>query len=471
MTAMAGGLRAALTSATMPKFTTIVAGGGASGALLTTRLVRKSPDAHVVVVDPREHLGRGMAYSTSHQEHQLNVPAGRMSAFAEDPEHFVAFLRERFGDRYNAASFVPRPVYGDYLEAIVREARAFAGDRFQYERSTILAATVENSGVRAICEDGRVLHGDVLVLATGNASPAPWFRATADIVSGERFFASAWEDRALTPADPDEGVLLLGTGLTAVDAVIGLRSNGHRGTIWMVSRRGLLPHEHRLFDAPPEANPDATSMHDLLDAFRAVATRPRAWRAALDSLRPRTNVLWQALSVNDQRRFVRHVMPYWNVHRHRMAPEVAKTIADEISSGGLRMLAGRTGTFAQTERGLRVPIRLRGEERTLELEVGRVINCSGPAHDFRQLENPLIGNLLAQGLMHPLQTGIGVDVAPSGALRNGDGVDSTAVFAIGPVRYGTLIETTAMPEIRAQAEELASLLVARHQSTVAGGSQ
>jgi uncharacterized NAD(P)/FAD-binding protein YdhS len=467
----AGGRRAALTSVTMPSFTAIVAGGGASGALLATRLVRKSSEARAIVVDPREHLGRGMAYSTSHHEHLLNVPAGRMSAFAEEPEHFVAFLRERFGDRYGAASFVPRPVYGDYLEAIVRDARAFAGDRFTYERSTILAATVDGSGVRAICEDGRVLQGDVLVLATGNASPAPWFRATADIVSGDRFFDSAWDERALMASDPEEGVLLLGTGLTAVDAVIGLRGNGHRGTIWMVSRRGLLPHEHRLFDAPPDANPDATSMHDLLDAFRAVATRPRAWRAALDSLRPRTNVLWQALSVNDQRRFVRHVMPYWNVHRHRMAPEVAKTIANEISSGGLRMLAGRTGTFTQTDRGLRVPIRLRGNERTLELEVGRVINCSGPAHDFRKVENPLIGNLLAQGLMHPLQTGIGVDVAPSGALRDGNGIDSLAVFAIGPVRYGTLIETTAMPEIRAQAEELASLLVARHQSAVAGNLQ
>jgi uncharacterized NAD(P)/FAD-binding protein YdhS len=135
------------------------------------------------------------------------------------------------------------------------------------------------------------------------------------------------------------------------------------------------------------------------------------------------------------------------------------------------MLAGRTGTFTQTDRALRVPIRVRGENRELELEVGRVINCSGPAHDFRQLENPLIGNLLAQGIMQPLATGIGVDIAPSGALRDRHGVDSSAVFAIGPVRYGTLIETTAMPEIRAQAEELATLLVSRCSSTTAGTLQ
>ena len=458
----AGGPRVALTSATMPKFTTIIAGGGASGVLLATRLLRKSANAHVVIVEPREHLGRGMAYSTSHPEHLLNVPAGRMSAFGEEPEHFINFLQARFGDRYDAMSFVPRTLYGDYLESIARDTMTWAPERLRRERSTILAASLEQSGVRAICEDGSVLAGDVLVVATGNASPAPWVRAHADILSGERFFASAWDERALTPADPDESVLLLGTGLTAIDAVIGLRSNGHRGTIWMVSRRGLLPHEHRLFDTPPEHNPEATSLHDLLGAVRSVASRPRVWRAALDSLRPRTNVLWQALSVNDQRRFVRHVMPYWNAHRHRMAPEVARTVAGEISSGGLRMLAGRTGTFVQTPQGIVVPIRVRGEDRTLEIEVGRVINCSGPAHDFRQLENPLIGNLLEQGIMQPLQTGIGVDVAPNGALRDRVGTDSQRFYAIGPVRYGTLIETTAMPEIRAQAADLAATLASRY---------
>jgi len=452
----------------MAEFTTIIAGGGASGVLLAARLLHKSARAHVIIVEPRERLGRGMAYSSAHPEHLLNVPAGRMSAFAEDPEHFIRFLVERFGDRYGASSFVPRPLYGDYLESIVTEARVFAGERLRIERSMVLAAKVEGSGVLAILEEGRVLAGDVLVVATGNAQPAPWFRAHADILSGERYFASAWDERALIAADPDEDVLLLGTGLTAVDAVVGLRSNGHRGTIWMVSRRGLLPHEHRLFDAPPEHNPEATSFHDLLGAMRAVAGRPRAWRAALDSLRPRTNVLWQALSVNDQRRFVRHVMPYWNAHRHRMAPEVAKIVAGEISCGGLRMLAGRTGSVSQTNRGLVVPVRMRGEDRALELEVGRVINCSGPAHDFRQLDNPLIGNLLTQGMMQPLQLGVGVDIAPNGALRDSAGADSQRIFAIGPVRYGTLIETTAMPEIRAQAQELATTLASRFDSALSG---
>ena len=454
-----GGRRAKSACATMPEFCVVIVGGGASGVLLAARLLQKSRHVRVTVLESRDVLGRGMAYSTSHHEHLLNVPAGRMSAYGEDAEHFVRFLHEHMGDRYGASSFVPRAIYGDYLETIARDARNHAGDRFAHVHANVVAANVDDSGVRVISDDGGVVCGDVLVVATGNARPAPWMHASAEILSSDRFFASAWDDDALRVADPDASVLLLGTGLTAVDAVIGLRANGHRGKIWMVSRRGLLPHEHRLFDAPPDVNPEATSMRDLLGAVRAVDRHPRAWRASLDALRPRTNELWQALSPENKRRFVRHVMPYWNVHRHRMAPEIAAAIAGEIAAGTLQMLAGRTGRFEMIPHGLRVPIALRREERTVELEIARAINCSGPTHDPRVVDNPLVGNLLAQGLMQPSEMGIGIDVAPSGALRSAQGSDSHRAFAIGPVRYGTLIETTAIPEIRAQADDLATLLV------------
>jgi uncharacterized NAD(P)/FAD-binding protein YdhS len=456
---MAGGRHAKSGCATMPEFSVLVVGGGASGVLLAARLVQKSPAVRVTILESRATLGRGMAYSTQHAEHLLNVPAGRMSAYGELPEHFLLFLRERFGQRFEASSFVPRPIYGDYLETIARDARYYAGERWRHVRANVVAARVDASSVCAISDEGDVVSGDVLVVATGNPHPAPWTRASAEILVGDRFFASAWDDGALRCADPEDEILLLGTGLTAVDAVIGLRANGHRGTIWMVSRRGLLPHEHRLLDAPPDVDLDATSMRDLLSAARAVDRRAHSWRASLDALRPRTNALWQALSADDQRRFVRHVMPYWNVHRHRMAPEIAASISSEIAAGTLRMLAGRTGRFEVTRSGLRVSIALRGEERNVELRIGRAINCSGPTHDPRLIDNPLVGNLLTQGVMQTSPLGIGISVAPSGAMRDASGADSQRAFAIGPMRYGTLIETTAIPEIRAQADELATLLI------------
>jgi uncharacterized NAD(P)/FAD-binding protein YdhS len=257
----------------------------------------------------------------------------------------------------------------------------------------------------------------------------------------------------MIPGHTGEDVLLLGTGLTAVDAVLGLRHNGHRGTISMVSRRGLLPHEHRLFDTPPAACPDAQTARDLIG-----------------SVRPSTNDLWKSLTLADQRQFVRHVMPYWNVHRHRMAPEVAKTLAELMARDGLRMLAGRTGDIVETGDGLRIPIRLRGEGETLMLHAGRVINCSGPEHDFRKLANPLIQRLLAQGLMAPYPLNIGVQVAADGALFGADGKPSDRLYTIGPVRFGALIETTAIPEVRVQARDLAQRLLEGVKESATGAA-
>ena len=182
------------------------------------------------------------------------------------------------------------------------------------------------------------------------------------------------------------------------------------------------------------------------------------WRGVIDNVRPRTNALWKALSLAEQRRFVRHALPYWNVHRHRIPPESAKDIAELMASGELRMLAGRTGEIEVNECGLRVPIKLRGSSDVLALDAGRVINCSGPQHDSRKLANPLIQSLLAQGLMVPYPLNVGVQVAENGAFVGADGAPSTRLFSIGPARFGTLIETTAIPEIRVQARELADLL-------------
>jgi uncharacterized NAD(P)/FAD-binding protein YdhS len=202
-------------------------------------------------------------------------------------------------------------------------------------------------------------------------------------------------------------------------------------------------------------------VRDLLGALRTLADDARAvradWRGAFDRVRPRTNALWQALTLAEQRRFVRHAMPYWNVHRHRVAPDAARTLAELIAGDTVRTVAGRTGEIVAGTNGLRVPVRPRGGDEPFVLEAGRVINCSGPEHDFRKLPNPLIAQLLAQGTMTPYPLHIGIQVTPEGALIGADGHPSRRLFALGPVRYGTLIETTAIPEIAVQAQELAAL--------------
>jgi len=441
--------------------TIIVAGGGASGTLLAAALVRRDARVRVLVVEPRARLGDGMAYATGCPLHLLNAPARAMSAFPDEPDHFVRWLGAHAPAHTDPSGFVPRTVYGEYLHAIASEAHAAAGSRLQHVRALVTGASVEANGVQVTCSDGTSLAGDALVVATGNAAPAAWPRLSPELAASPHFFGSAWEPDALVPTDPQETVLLLGSGLTAVDAVLGLRYHGHRGTIVMISRRGLLPHEHRLFDAPPAAYPEAENVRDLLGALRTLADDARAvradWRGAFDRVRPRTNALWQALTLAEQRRFVRHAMPYWNVHRHRVAPDAARTLAELIAGDTVRTVAGRTGEIVAGTNGLRVPVRPRGGDEPFVLEAGRVINCSGPEHDFRKLPNPLIAQLLAQGTMTPYPLHIGIQVTPEGALIGADGHPSRRLFALGPVRYGTLIETTAIPEIAVQAQELAAL--------------
>ncbi len=441
----------------------IIVGGGASGVLTGAALLRSSDRVHVTIVEPRERLGTGTAYATDCPLHLLNVPAGKMSAFFDEPEHFLRWLAVHEPGRYDGHAYVPRSVYGSYLQSVAAHAEEAARDRWSHVRALAVDVAVEGERIRITDANGATHDGDVAVLASGNAAPAAWPNLSADALTSRRYFPSAWATGALTAGASDEAVLLLGTGLTAIDGVLGLHAAGHRGVITMVSRRGLLPHEHRLFDTPPEANPEATTIPELIGAVRS-----RNWRLAVDALRARTNDVWQGLTLSEQRRFVRHLLPYWNVHRHRLAPEAARLIAELIASGRLRMLAGRTEEIVAECGALRVPVRLRGSEERVEISAARIINCSGPEHDVTKLNNPFMRRLLAQGLaaQHPLR--IGLQIAPKGALIDTAGNASERLFAIGPVRFGTLIETTAIPEIRVQAAEFADLITesgARRRST------
>jgi uncharacterized NAD(P)/FAD-binding protein YdhS len=441
-----------------------IAGGGASGVLAAAALLERCESVRVVIVDPAERLGRGLAYSTRCAVHQLNVPAGRISAFPDQPDHFVRWLAANVAEPYGPDSFVPRSIYGDYLGAIADDVRARAPGRFRHVVAVATDASVDAGGVRIACSNGETIVASALVVAAGNPAPAAWPGLSDAVRASGRFFDSAWEDGALVPGKPDEPVVILGTGLTAIDVALGLRDNGHRGPIAMISRRGLLPHEHRAHEKQPANIADATTCRELLASLRRNTrdAEPAAgnWRGIIDDLRPRTNDRWQSLSLAEQRRFVRHGLAYWNVHRHRIPPESAKAIAELMASGVLRVIAARVGTFAVADSGLQVSVRARGAIETTTLAAARVVNCSGPELDVRKSTNPLVRSLLAQGRIVPHALGIGVRVAPCGAFIGADGRPAERVFALGPLRFGTLFETTAMPEVRTQARDLAATLEA-----------
>ncbi len=394
----------------------VIAGGGASGMLVARALLEQSPTAHVRIYEPRA-LGAGSAYSTRCPSHLLNVPAERISAFPDAPDHFMRYLERRNPGVYGDRAFVARSTYGDYLAAIASETLARFAARVTHVRSTL---------------DDIAVDADVVVLATGNESPAP----LPPLARASRVIDDPWNARDLSAIPRNARIAIAGSGLTAIDVLLALRANGHDAPIRFFSRNGRLPHEHR-DDFATIAPIDTAS---LRTALRSLRRSGKHWRAAVDELRPFTNTSWQRLTMRERAQFLRYLAPIWNIHRHRVAPEVALRLAYEMANNTLSL--HRSSIAAAEERG--------------ELDGAIVVNATGPNQQLARTRNPLLRNLLQRGTIVPGPFGMGVAVDESGAALDAHRMPLPRLFAIGPLRSGTLLETTAIPEIRAQAVTLAS---------------
>jgi uncharacterized NAD(P)/FAD-binding protein YdhS len=263
-------------------------------------------------------------------------------------------------------------------------------------------------------------------------------------------------------------VLLMGTGLTMIDTVISLLDQAHVGPIHAVSRRGLLPRRHG--EAPPQpplplAEIDCSSVAAMLQAVRQAVRRAaddeNAWRSVIDALRHYTQQIWQNLSTAEKRRFLRHLRPWWDVHRHRMAPAVADVIDDAIRRRQLKLQAARVQAMASDHQGVTVTLKKRGTDRLETLRVARVIDCSGPQCDYARVDSPLVRDLLSQGMARPDPLNLGLDVTADSAVINRWGVPSRQIYALGPVTRGLFWEITSVPDIREQCWKVAALIEQR----------
>jgi uncharacterized NAD(P)/FAD-binding protein YdhS len=408
-------------------------------------------------------MGPGLAYSTNSPSHLLNVPAGRMSAFPDDPEHFLRWIR-RLEPGTSPGDFVPRRRYGQYLEALLREAReeAAPGVHLELLAAEVVSISQEREGVRVELADGGALAARTAVLAVGNALPADLSVEDGGLYASPRYIRSPWTRGALHRIQPHEPVLLVGTGLTMVDTVLSLAERGHQGPLHAFSRHGLLPRVHRPVPARTGvALPETTRTRSLLRALRREireAGEGTDWRSVVDALRPQTVSLWRDLPLPERRRFLRHLRSFWEVHRHRMAPQVGETLERLQHTGVLRVHAARVRGFRLTDSGVEARLLPRGLGREDSLRVQYVINCTGPDCALSRA-HPLLRGLLEAGLAQMDALGLGLATDAGGALLDARGRPSLALFTLGPLRRGELWETTAIPEIRTQALALARRLL------------
>ncbi|MDG4827288.1 FAD/NAD(P)-binding protein [Asanoa sp. WMMD1127] len=411
----------------------IVIGGGPAGALAAIAVSRHS-GRPVVVVDPAAALGPGSAYATREPSHLLNSRAGSMSVDPCAPGDFAAWAR------CSGDSFQPRGGYGDYLAQRLGAVPHIARRALRVRPAGAGRWAVELS-------DGTTRRASDVVLALGPPPPVFPAAAAVGVRRAPGYVPLPWTPGALDRIAAPDRVLLLGTGLTAVDAVLTLLARGHTGRIVAVSRHGLLPRAHT-----DQAAPVALSA-DLPPGLRALLRELRRstdWRATVDALRPRVDEVWAGLTDEERRRFLRHLARWWEVHRHRCAPPVAATIAAARSSGALVVAAGRVTDIRTVPRGFEVTV---GDSGPWPFDA--VVNCTGPGHPAGL---SLVRTLVADGLARADPLGLGIDVDAAGHPTGRDGSPVEGLHVLGSLRRGRWWETTAIPEIRTQAYAVAARL-------------
>ena len=431
-----------------------IVGGGASGVLLAAQLVRKSR-LRVALIDRSDHPGLGVAYSTRCRGHLLNVRASDMTALDDEPDHFVKWLA-RDGGALGPTDFVPRADYGRYLQDLLAESLERASGRLQIVTGDVTAVRERPDGVSLDISGQDVpLFARRAVLATGHRPPSK---------DSGAYHGNPWREEAVAGLAPDASVLLIGTSLTMIDVLISLMEHGHKGPIVALSRRGLVPHHH---PPAPIPTPDA-DMSDLFTGslsqrtarFRAKLRAGLGWPGLMQLLRPHNNELWHGLDLDQRRRFLRHLRPWWDIHRHRVAPHIGEQIDAARASGQLSIVSGRIEIGRTTDDKVEVTIIRRGlTERELR-SFDRVVDCRGPRNEV-DVHLPLHAQLVRDGLLRPDPLNQGLDIAEDEALISRAGIPSKHLFVLGPPTRGRYTEIVAIPDIRIQAADIARQLVAQ----------
>jgi Uncharacterized protein conserved in bacteria len=437
----------------------VIVGGGASGIILALHLLQSpSQDLRVTIVEKRPSFGRGLAYSTTLDDHLLNVSAEGMSAYADDPEHFRRWLaRKGLGQPADTPYYAPRGIYGDYLEELITTLAKEEPERLRLVQGEVVSITPTASGVEVLLANGASLVARTAVLAVGHdEQPAPPARFAVRMGSAED-----------TPLDPSAPVLILGTGLSMIDAWLSLQAGGHQGGIIAVSRRGLLPWPHRP-GRPMRLDsadiPLGTELSYFVDWFRDLVRETKQsggdWRDVVDGLRPFNQRIWQSWPASAKRRFLNHTKAWWDIHRHRMAPEIHTRMKDALRTGRLKVLAARVLAVRQEEGSLATDIQHRQTREIETLHIARIYDCTGIARNLEDGSHTIIRSLIERGLARSDPFKLGLDVTRECAVIDADGSASGKLFAVGPLTRGTFFEIDAVPDIRLQCKALAEAFTA-----------
>lgn len=453
----------------------VVIGGGFAGASLALQLARHSAAA-ITVVEPREALGPGLAYSTPDPAHRLNVPSVGMSLDPDRPSDFHDWLMAQGlpllphdALASNGKIYAPRGLFGTYLTE--RMAELTDTGRITHRRARAAGIEGKPGAFRVGLTDGSVLEAAAVVLAITH--PGPALPGPVKALQGNAaLIADPYAPGALDAVGPDDRVMIVGTGLTSADVVASLQRRGHRGTITRISRRGHCSRAHGPAQEGSTADfttVPATSALGLIRRIRATIAKDAllglTWHACFDQLRQQGQAIWAALPGPERARLVRHVRVLWDTHRFRIAPQTADVLHAAEAEGRLTCRAAALIACAPTSTGARVTLRPRGTRQTEALDVDRVIVTTGPDHASVLQVNSALHGLIRAGMLCADPLGLGFDVTPGGAVRGIDGLAVPGLWVVGPLARGTVGELMGVPEVARFSRDVAHRIVAEIEAT------
>ena len=458
-----------VTHLTRPVIT--VVGGGFAGTALVLQLRRQPAlaQAEIHLIEPRDVPGPGLAYTARRPEYLLNVRHGALSLYPEAPNHFTEWLTTQPESTAGMPDFAPRSAYGRYLHEALAAVLAPAPGGVQLHSTTAVAAPLLPDGRRAVrLANGTEIRSDFVVLALGNFPPPPPTGPDLRYLTHPGYHADPWAMGNLRRIGPDEAVLLIGSGLTAVDVLLALRQDGHRAPITVVARHGRWPTAHGPVALPyPTFYTELaseTTVAGVLAVFKRQLKKATDqgvdWRPVLDSLRPDLGRIWAAWPLAEQHRFLRHLVGLWAVSRHRSPPKNAEAVATLAAEGLVQLHVGTVREIWPDGDELRVRVRPHGQAGSWHT-AHHVVCCAGPLLDYARLDTPLVVSLREAGHLTPDPLRLGLLTDDCGALLTADGTASATLFTLGPSRRPAYFESTAVPELRQQAVALAAKIASQ----------
>jgi uncharacterized NAD(P)/FAD-binding protein YdhS len=449
-----------------------IIGGGFSGTMLVRHLFEQQKEQlSVFIYNSNVDFARGTAYNPKSSKLLLNVVAGKMSAFPDEPNHFVEWgLKNgiRTDQDLLAGSFLPRSTYGKYLNDVWKETQEIVKKNgHQLNLIPEKAREIEKFDTNyRIHSESRKDIVDYLILATGNELPGNPQIKNVDFFKSNLYQQNPWRID-FSKINREEPILILGNGLTMVDTVIELRENGIQQKIVSVSPNGfnILPHRNFNFQytGPIKDLKEDKSLLELLSLFKSELKKLNEFGISaeplIDALRPNTQKIWQALTVDEKRIFMSRLRHHWGVARHRIPFLSYDYIQKERIANRLEILAGKVIELKQLENGVLASIYDKKNKTELKCQFAQVINCTGPETKLEKTGNELLNQLKSDGLIIQDELQLGIEVNDSYQIINSQNQVDEKMFAIGGLLKGKLWESTAINELRVQAKKISFSII------------